>query len=282
MNRPIYKLRNDINHNYINFNVLSLMPEAIDYLKENPDKINWINLCNNPSPFIIPILKENPDKIDWYYLSGNPYVFHFLKENQNKINWDGLSFNSCAFSLLKENEDKINWINICLNENPKVIKEIIGSNLNKKEISWEALSQNITNEAITLLKENPDKINWDYLSSNTNPEAIELLRTNKRKINWYNLSLNQSKNAKILFLEYVDIIDWRKYKNINKYMVLYNFNSNDDDTEEDYKKLFELDYKKMTLNFEDMNEAIIKEVLHPRRVIYNLITYNYDVDDMYL
>ena len=64
MNRPIYKLRNDINYDYINFNLISLMPEAIEFLKENPNKINWINFCNNPSPFIIPILEENPDKIN--------------------------------------------------------------------------------------------------------------------------------------------------------------------------------------------------------------------------
>jgi hypothetical protein len=281
MNRPIYKIREDINKNYIDYNLLSLMPEAVDFLKENPDKINWINLCNNPSSHIIPILEKNMDKIDWYYLSGNSYVISFLKQHKDKINWDGLSYNYSAYQLLFENQNKINWINICLNENPKIIKEIIGKNLDKEEISWEALSQNINDEAIFILKENLSKINWNYLSSNTNPNAILLLKRNISKINWYNLSLNPSRQAKLLFLEYVDIIDWRNYKHLNKYLILYNFDTNENNEDEYYKNFFQLDYKKMSINFQDMNEEILKEVLHPRRVIHNLITYNYDVDDMY-
>jgi hypothetical protein len=37
----------------------------------------------------------------------------------------------------------------------------------------------------------------------------------------------------------------------------------------------------MRKNFEDMEEEILKVVLHPKRVFRYLEEFNYDVDDMY-
>ena len=45
--------------------------------------------------------------------------------------------------------------------------------------------------------------------------------------------------------------------------------------------IFELDYKQMRINFQDLEEEIIKEVMHPRRIFRNLELYNYDIDDMF-
>ena len=47
------------------------------------------------------------------------------------------------------------------------------------------------------------------------------------------------------------------------------------------KRIFKLDYEKMRKNFEDMEEEILKVVLHPKRVFRYLEEYGYDVDDMY-
>jgi hypothetical protein len=86
---------------------LSLNPNAISILKENPHKIDWIVFSGNENAF--PILKENPDKIDWYFLSENPNLdaIELLKENQDKINWDNFSANPSIFTydydLIKEN-----------------------------------------------------------------------------------------------------------------------------------------------------------------------------------
>ena len=53
------------------------------------NKINWDLLSKNPNA--IELLKENQDKINWNILSLNPNAIELLKENQNKINWKYLS-----------------------------------------------------------------------------------------------------------------------------------------------------------------------------------------------
>ena len=56
---------------------------AIELLKENPNKIDWDLLSSNPNA--IELLKENPDKIDWRQLSSNPNIFTYdydmMREN---------------------------------------------------------------------------------------------------------------------------------------------------------------------------------------------------------
>ena len=49
--------------------------EAITLLKENQDKINWVELSYNPSFEAVKLLLDNPSKIDWYYLSQNIHIF---------------------------------------------------------------------------------------------------------------------------------------------------------------------------------------------------------------
>jgi len=50
------KLRDWIDINKINWNYLSLNPNAIELLKENQDKINWCFLSSNPNA--IKLLKK--------------------------------------------------------------------------------------------------------------------------------------------------------------------------------------------------------------------------------
>ena len=69
------KLYDWIDINTLYWNLLSLNPNAIDLLKENPEKIKWDMLSQNPNA--IELLKTNPDKIHWYYLSRNPSIFTY-------------------------------------------------------------------------------------------------------------------------------------------------------------------------------------------------------------
>ncbi len=110
----------------------------------------------------------------------------------------------------------------------------------------------------------PDKINWRYLSINPNINLIlkdirNQMDINKSDINWFLLSLNPGG---------IEIIE--KHKNKINSIILKN------------PEIFILDYNKMKENFLDMEEEILKSVLHPKRVLYNLITYNYDIDDMFI
>jgi len=114
------KLRDWVDKDKLNWNFLSLNPNAIELLKENPDKINWYRLCLNENPNVIKILKENKDKIDWCCLSENPNpkLIELFQENPSEIKWTYLCKNPNAIELLKENRDKINWY--YLSENPSI------------------------------------------------------------------------------------------------------------------------------------------------------------------
>ena len=75
--------------------LLSINPNAISLLEQNPDKINWIFLSKNPNA--ISLLEQNPDKIYWNRLSENISAIHLLEKNQDKINWNFISINPSIF-----------------------------------------------------------------------------------------------------------------------------------------------------------------------------------------
>ena len=87
------KLLDWINIEKINWDVLSLNPNAIELLKENKDKINSLSLAINENPNAIELLLENKDKyyINEPYISSNPNAIDYLKENPNMISWTSLS-----------------------------------------------------------------------------------------------------------------------------------------------------------------------------------------------
>jgi hypothetical protein len=188
-----YKLKDWIPLEKLDWDYLSLNPNAIELLKANPDKINWDVISKNPSPGVIELLKENPhEEIDWEQLSANPNAIELLKENYDNIFWPNLSANtnSEAIELLKKNHyEEIDWALLSSNPNPKAI-ELLKEN--PDYIYWKYLSENPNNEAIELLKANPNEIDWYYLSKNPNPEAIELLKKNLDKINWFDFLGNPS------------------------------------------------------------------------------------------
>jgi hypothetical protein len=85
-----YKLRDWIDNNKLNWNLLSFNPYAISLLEKNIDKINWYGLSGNSNPNAIHLLQQNIDKIDWYALSSNPNIFvldyQAIKEDRKVLN----------------------------------------------------------------------------------------------------------------------------------------------------------------------------------------------------
>ena len=73
LNKPILKLRDWIDINDLDWDMLSLNKNAISIIEENPAKINWAYLSYNKNA--ISLLKENPDKIKWTKFTLNPSIF---------------------------------------------------------------------------------------------------------------------------------------------------------------------------------------------------------------
>jgi hypothetical protein len=169
-----YKLRDWIPLDKI-ANFISSNPNAIDFLSlpENKKYINYSQLSKNTNSKALEILKAeimvNPNNpaIDWIALSRNPEAIDILNLNRNKIKLSALSGNTSpkAIQLLKTRK-------LELRENNSS-----NSDDYEDDISWYALSENTSTEAIEFLNlpENYSKINWEIFSRNTNPKAIELL-----------------------------------------------------------------------------------------------------------
>jgi hypothetical protein len=169
-----YKLRDWIPLHKI-ANLISSNPNAIDFLSlpENKKYINYSQLSKNTNSKALELLKAeiivNPDNpaIDWIALSRNPKAIDILNVNRNKIKLSALSGNTSprAIQLLKTRK-------LELRENNSS-----NSSDYEDDISWYALSENTSTEAIEFLNlpENYSKINWEIFSRNTNRKAIELL-----------------------------------------------------------------------------------------------------------
>ena len=313
---PPYKLKSWIKIDKLNWDYLSININAIDLLRENQDKINWrlifLNenaleliennkksllkenkdfwnlLSGNPSFSAINLLEKYPEKINWNELSSNPSAIHILEKNLDKsissvlsynpnaiqilkdnphiINWSNLSTNINAINILENNKDKIDWYIILKNPNAiHLIEEVIyGMNpyitlddsWNYKYIS-SLLSQNTS--AIDILKKNRTLINWKELSRNTN--AIKLLETELDRIDWDLISSNPG--AIKLLEQNQDKINW-KYISLNE-------------------NIFELDYKLIKEKIQPFVEELMMICFHPKRLMYYIDKYNYDIgDDEYI
>ena len=74
-NAKYMKLRDWIPLDKLDWDELSMNPNAIQMLENNMDKVDWCNLTGNPNA--IHILEKNLDKTDWYWLSSNPNIFTY-------------------------------------------------------------------------------------------------------------------------------------------------------------------------------------------------------------
>ena len=116
------KLSDWVDFGKINWNGLSLNPNAIELLKENKNKINWTYLSKNPNA--IELLKKNKNKINWNYFSRNPNIFTYdykkIKENMKN---SGIAEELMAYIFhpknmnrwkdfgFEEHEEMLNFIN---------------------------------------------------------------------------------------------------------------------------------------------------------------------------
>ena len=194
------------NPEYIYWPFLSANAYAIDILKKNIDKIQWVNLSGNKNTKVVELLEiyhqehkkfyynsffrsiaffffifkghdlsERPRDSFLYFLindvnkdilSQNPSAVPFLEKYPEYIVWCKLSLNKNAISLLEQNLDKIDWTNLSSNENAL---PLLAKHLDK--IDWTILSSN--ENAISLLEQNLDKIDWIKLSSNKKALPLE-------------------------------------------------------------------------------------------------------------
>lgn len=155
---------------------------AIDLLEAYPENINYQMLCNNTNPRAIEILKKNIDKIDWIALSGNESAISILREHINEIFWGEFAYiqhpeairiierelprldwdmvsvplggNPAAVPILRKHPDWIDWNTFCVTANTPESIQFIRENLHMAD--WDALSAN--EHALPILREFPDRI----------------------------------------------------------------------------------------------------------------------------
>ena len=143
------------NKNKINWFYLSKNENIFNFEKDNNILIlrKWIDITNldweslTINPNAIQLLKENEDKIDWFSLSGNQNAteilekkdFHYIIDNELDFCWSELCLNLDAITLLEKNKDLdiIDWKTLSLNPNAiELLKE------NQDKIDWDELSLN--------------------------------------------------------------------------------------------------------------------------------------------
>ena len=291
LNKPVWKLRDWIDEEKIDWYNLSLNSNAIDLLLKNRDKINWNNFSLNPNG--VDILLENFDKIDLRKFAQNdnlPEVFDNIK---NKLNWLDytitLSKNKNSQKIFNKHRNyfKINGLMSCFYEevinntryNSSLTKDINELLEFENEINWKGFSANP--KAIDYLIKNPDKIDWDNLS--LNPNGIELLLKNPDKINWINLNLNESEEAIEVLEKNPDKINWTLLSSNQFAIKLLEKNRDKIDYYSLWKNpaIFELDYKKMKNNNQEMYEELMMKIMEPSRIIKKIEEYGYNYIELF-
>jgi len=159
-------------NNWINYN-----KNAVNFLRNNRQYIDYTILCGEEHgiEFVDELIKNNElDKIEWLELSQNPAAMYILNDPKyyKYIDWQGLLCNTHAVELVKNNFQHVDkyWAIIC--KQPHLI-DIIEQNMDK--INWYGLSSNFN--AIHILEKNLDKLSIFELCVNKNGFQL-LLRLN--------------------------------------------------------------------------------------------------------
>jgi hypothetical protein len=195
----------------IEIKTLSENPNAIDYLTENPDLIDWRYLSRNPKAIKLLEMKikeenklteaefnllSNKDKISWLDLSDNPKAKKLLEAKFEKealleeydlaqgirrdtflyLNWRRLSANPCAIDLLRKNIGKIDWKQLAINPNQEAV-ELLSLPENIERLEWEGVPPKNSNFNTELfnVNETQNNINWSILSLSRNENTMKLL-----------------------------------------------------------------------------------------------------------
>ena len=229
-------------------------------------KIEIKTLSENPNA--IDYLTENPDLIDWRYLSRNPKAIKLLEmkiKEENKLT-------EAEFNLLSNNKDKISWLD--LSDNPKA-KKLLEAKFEKEALLEEYdLAQGIRRDTFLYL-------NWRRLSAN--PCAIDLLRKNIGKIDWKQLAINPNQEAvELLSLpENIERLEWSGVPPENKAYNTELFDVDGTENNIDWSVL-SLSRNEKTMGslqkrveYEDtLTDAEYMEIKRPKRINWYFITIN--------
>lgn len=215
--------------NKVDWEYLSMNPNAIELLRANPSKIDWRALSKNPEA--IELLKERVayekslgleeynkllNRINWLSLSKNPNAIELLKANPSKIHQGSLSENSGAADLLEANPDNIHWGFLSANAGAfKIIIDEYKRNPKSARINWDGLSSNTDTKAFGLFEDNLDKIHWGNLCQNTNKKAIMLLEL-RYKINSGNYTPLIYKTRESFLSKAIQFLEKKKNKKIKE------------------------------------------------------------------
>ncbi len=144
----------------------------------------------NPHANIIDFINNNPTQIDNYWLSRNSSnkAIDMLMENYDLIDISGLVLNKNPrigplLELTMNLFDESDKIQLSHSKNPAVMNFLTKY---PEFINWNGLSANNCKEAITMLKNNPDKINRCIIQA-CNPAINELIQDNYY---WYSICMN--------------------------------------------------------------------------------------------
>jgi len=291
LNKPVWKLKDWIEIQKIDWYNLSLNPNAINLLLKNQDKINWDNFSLNPNA--INILLENFDKINIRNFVQNDNLLEAFDNIKDKINWldyiISLSKNKNSQKIFNKHTNyfKINGLLSCFYEevinnvkyNISLIKDVNELLEFKNEIDWKSFSANPT--TIDYLIKNPNKIDWNYLS--LNPNGIKLLENNPEKINWNNLNLNESEEAIKILEKNPDKINWNLLSSNPFAINILKQNRDKINYNSLWKNpaIFELDYEEIKKNNEEMYDELMMNIMEPSRIINKINEYSYDYIELF-
>lgn len=142
---------------------------AINWLERHPHHISWSGLSINPHPTAVDWLKDNSDKIDLYMLQNNenPDAFALFHAHCScypiSSRYLKMAKNPAAFALLEQRKDELIGNKgcgydfdeyLCLNPDDRVIEWY---NEHPECICWESLCTNPCDAAVRLILKQADQ-----------------------------------------------------------------------------------------------------------------------------
>jgi hypothetical protein len=161
---------------HINYKQLSRNSAAGELLwekRDDPECFDWVWLCKNPAPKVIPLMELHRTYVHWpsVCVNQNPDVLPFLEKYLMYVNWSSLSTNPIAIPLLLKYPQNIDWS--AFSSNPASIPYLLE---HPERINLHELCKN--SNATDLLIERIDQfmpVDWLTISRSSNPRILEIL-----------------------------------------------------------------------------------------------------------
>ena len=204
--------------------------QAIDYLIENPEEIDWYALSTNENMKAAKYCISNnvACKRTLSKIRDNAFIRDLILLNV-QLDIMELSENPCdaVVDVFVHYPTVIDLLNLEHNTNPRIV-EFLLTHVNK--INFETFSSNPNELAVDYMLANPDKIDFSRLSSNTNDRAVEYLLQYPDNINWLNFSGNTNDRAVKYAINNPDKIILTEFcNNSNEYAVEFMLSFDDFD-----------------------------------------------------